>query len=201
MIDTPRTFRAGDPTPASAQPRRRRRGVLALLLGLTTISLGAGMFSLAIFTDSSASTGTFATGTIDITSSPSVAFSVSGMVPGDTTTQALTIANAGTASMRYAMTAEAPDTLGGTLTLEVRTQGTDCATFDGASVLAATVLDGASFGSPNQGPDTGDRTLAAAASEVLCFRVHLPIGADDSVQGATSDATFTFDAEQTANNP
>ena len=39
------------PVASEAPPRRRRRGILALLLGLTVVSLGAGMFSLALFTD------------------------------------------------------------------------------------------------------------------------------------------------------
>ena len=191
-------------TPATAdQPtsRRRRRGILAILLGLTTISLGAGMFSLAIFTDTDASTGTFAAGTIDIESSPTVAFTVTGMVPGDSNTQALTIDNAGTASLRYALSTTATNTLGDTLTLTIKTLGTSCALFDGTSVLAATALDGAVVGNPTQGADAGDRTLAGAASEVLCFRVSLPLATGDSLQDATSSATFTFDAEQTANNP
>jgi hypothetical protein len=199
-MDTPTTYLPVTDT-AERAPRRRRRAILALLLGLTTVSLGAGMFSLAIFTDTVDSTGTFETGTIDIDSQPTVAFTVSGMVPGDSDTQALTIENAGTADLRYAMTAAAPDLLGAELTLEVRTEGTDCATFDGAVVLATTGLDGASFGDPAQGADAGDRDLAAATDEVLCFRVSLPLAADDTVQGETSDATFTFDAEQTANNP
>lgn len=200
MIETPTTVTPATEA-ADSHHRRRRRGVLAVLLGLTTISLGAGMFSLAIFTDTDASTGTFSAGTIDITSSPTVAFNASGMVPGDSVTQGLTIANAGTADLRYAMTVAAPDVLGGALTLTVKTLGTDCATFDGTTVLATTTLDGASFGDPTAGADTGDRTLAAPGSEVLCFRVALPLAADDTVQGATSSATFTFDAEQTSNNP
>lgn len=187
--------------PGTSLPRRRRRGILVLLLGLTTLSLGAGMFSLAIFTDTAASTGTFASGTIDIASSPAVLFTIGAMVPGDTNTQALTIANSGTAQLRYSLTTTATNTLGDTLTLAIRTQGTSCAAFDGTSVLAATALDGAAFGSPAQGPDTGDRTLAAAASEVLCFRVSLPLATGNGLQGASSSATFTFDAEQTANNP
>jgi hypothetical protein len=187
--------------PGTPLPRRRRRGILVLLLGLTTLSLGAGMFSLAIFTDTAASTGTFASGTIDIASSPAVPFTIGAMVPGDTNTQALTIANSGTAQLRYSLTTTATNTLGDTLTLAIRTQGTSCAAFDGTSVLAATALDGAAFGSPAQGPDTGDRTLAAAASEVLCFRVSLPLATGNGLQGASSSATFTFDAEQTANNP
>lgn len=199
-MDMPTTYAPVAPTELE-HPRRRRRGVLAVLLALTTVSLGAGMFSLAIFTDTVDSTGTFAAGTVDIDSQPTVAFNVTGMIPGDSDTQPLTIENQGTASLRYAMTAAAPDVLGGELTLQIRTEGTDCATFDGAVVLATTTLDGAAFGDPAQGADSGDRTLAAAASEVLCFRVSLPLAADDTVQGETSAVTFTFDAEQTANNP
>lgn len=181
--------------------RRRQRGIVALLLALTTLSLGAGLFSLAIFTDTDASTGSFASGTIDIESSPTVAFTVSAMVPGDSTTQALTIDNAGTAPLRYSLTATATNLLGDTLTLTVKTIGTSCAAFDGTSVLAATALDGAAIGNPAQGANAGDRTLAAAANEVLCFRVSLPLATGNTLQGATSTATFTFDAEQTANNP
>jgi len=186
---------------AATRSRRRRRGILGLLLGLTTLSLGAGMFSLAIFTDTDASTGSFEAGTVDIESSPAIAFTVTSMVPGDTVTQALTIDNAGTASLRYALSTVASDALGDALTLEIKTIGTNCATFDGTAVLAATTLDGAAVGSSAQGAQAGDRTLAAAASEVLCFRVALPLAAGDALQAATSDVTFTFDAEQTANNP
>jgi hypothetical protein len=188
-------------TPGTPLPRPRRRGILVLLLALTTLSLGAGVFSLAIFTDTAASTGTFASGTIDIASSPAVLFTIGPMVPGDTSTQALTITNSGTAQLRYSLATTATNTLGDTLTLAIRTQGSSCAAFDGTTVLAATALDGATFGSPTQGSDTGDRTLAAAASEVLCFRVALPLATGNALQGASSSATFTFDAEQTANNP
>ncbi len=201
MTETP----TADPNPTAARPAGsrppRRRGALALLLGLTVVSLGAGMFSLAVFTDSAASSGTFASGTIDITSTPTVAFTVTSMVPGDTNTQALTIANAGTAALRYALSSLATNTLGDTLTLTIRTQGTSCAAFDGTVVLAATALDGAAVGSPTQGAQTGDRDLAAAASEVLCFRVSLPLATGNTLQGQSSSVTFTFDAEQSANNP
>jgi len=98
---------------------QERRLAIMALLGLTALSLGAGTMSLAIFTDSDASTGTFSSGTIDITSSPTVAFTVTDMVPGDATTQALTIANAGTASLRYALTTAATNAIGDALTLTV----------------------------------------------------------------------------------
>jgi Camelysin metallo-endopeptidase. len=173
---------------------------LALLLGLSVVSLGAGAMSLAIFTDTAASTGTFTSGTIDITSSPTVAFTVGAMMPGDANTQALTIANAGTGALRYSLTTVATNTLGAALTLTVKTLGTNCTAFDGTTVLAATALNGAAIGSPAQGADAGDRVLAAATNEVLCFRVSLPLATGNGMQGISSSVTFTFDAEQTANN-
>lgn len=200
-MDAPITLTTHDDTVVDETPRRRRRAIMAALLGLTVLSLGAGMFSLAVFTDTDASTGTFATGEVDIAASPDVAFTATGMIPGDEVTQALTISNDGTASLRYALSVAAPDTLGGTLELTVKEEGTDCATFDGTTVLATDILHGAGFGDSAQGDDAGDRTLAAGANEVLCFRVSLPLSADDTVQNESSSATFTFDAEQTANNP
>jgi predicted ribosomally synthesized peptide with SipW-like signal peptide len=201
MIEQPTTVTPGPVATQDDTSRRRRRGLFVLLLGLTTISLGAGMFSLAYFTDTTDATGTFEAGTIDISTSPTVAFNVTDMLPGDTDTAAITVTNGGSGTFRYAMTAAATNALGGQLTLTVREEGTDCATFDGTVVLSETTLDGAAFGDPATGPDGGDRELSAPGSEVLCFRVTLPDATDDTYQGATSDATFTFDAEQTANNP
>lgn len=179
--------------------RQGRLGMAALAV-LAAVSVGAGATSLAIFTDSAESSGTFTSGTIDITSSPTVAFTVAAMMPGDASTQALTIANAGTGELRYSLATVATNTLGDALNLTVKTLGTSCATFDGTTVLAATPLDGAAIGSATQGADVGDRVLAAATSEVLCFRVSLPLTTDNTAQGISSAVTFTFDAEQTANN-
>ncbi|HEU4701272.1 MAG TPA: hypothetical protein VFS37_02230, partial [Conexibacter sp.] len=39
------------------------------------------------------------------------------------------------------------------------------------------------------------RPLASGASEWLCFRVELPASADNSLQGLTANATFTFSAD------
>ena len=86
-------------------PRRQRR--LATLLGLALVSgsLGAGALSLALFTDSQAVTGNaFATGTIDISTTPATAlFSVPTMMPGDTSSQSIVVNNAGTGALRYAI--------------------------------------------------------------------------------------------------
>jgi hypothetical protein len=101
------------------------------------------------------------------------------------------------------MSTAATGALGTQLTLTVKTQdiGGGCAAFTGTSVLAATTLNGAAIGSNAQGANAGDRNLAAGASEVLCFRVSLPLSTGNTFQGVSSAVTFTFDAEQTANNP
>jgi hypothetical protein len=183
--------------------RKRRRGIVALLGAVSILTIGAGSISLAQFTDSDSSTWAFTTGTIDINSNPAVLAAVSGMMPGDASTQALTISNDGSGDLRYAMSVAATNVLGTALQLTVKAEdaGGGCAAFTGASVLAATTLNGAGFGNAAQGIDVGDRNLTAGTNEVLCFRVSLPLSTGDAMQGASSTATFTFDAEQTANNP
>jgi predicted ribosomally synthesized peptide with SipW-like signal peptide len=184
--------------------RTRRRGIIALLTALAALTLGAGSVSLAFFTDSDSSTWSFTTGTISITSNPAVVTAVTGMMPGDSATDSLTIANTGNATLRYAMSTVATNALGGQLTLAVRAEdaGGGCAAFTGAVIVASgTTLNGAAIGSSAQGAQAGDRTLAGGASEVLCFRVSLPSNTGNAFQGVSSVATFTFDAEQTANNP
>jgi hypothetical protein len=183
--------------------RKRRRGIVALLGALSLMTLGAGSISLAQFTDSADATWAFSTGTIDITTNPTVLAAVDDMMPGDVETQALTVVNAGSGDLRYAMTTAATGALGDQLQLQVREEdaGGGCTAFTGAVVVAATALDGAAFGNPAPTAHAGDRDLLAGASEVLCFRVSLPLSTDDTFQNTSSDATFTFDAEQTANNP
>ena len=184
--------------------RKRRRGMAALLAALAALTLGAGSVSLALFTDTDSSTWSFTTGTIDIKSNPTVMAAISAMMPGDTVADNLTIQNLGTATFRYAMTTVATNPLGGQLTVAIRGQdaGGGCAAFTGAVIVAAgTVLNGAAIGNPAQGAQAGDRTLAGGASELLCFRATLPLNTNNTFQGATSLATFTFAAEQTANNP
>jgi camelysin-like metallo-endopeptidase len=183
--------------------RTRRRGIVALLGAVSLLTIGAGSISLAQFTDNSSATWAFTAGTIDISTSPTVFTAVNPMMPGDNSTQALTVTNAGTGDLRWALSVAATNTLGSALQLTIKTQdgGGGCAAFTGTSVLAATTLNGAALGSSAQGAQAGDRNLAAGASEVLCFRVSLPLTTGNALQGITSAATFTFDAEQTANNP
>lgn len=195
------------------KPRRRRRLALVLPL-LAMVTVGAGQLSLALFTDSESVDATFGTGSVDLDAAriDALVLTTSAMMPGDSVTDDVVVENDGTAELRYAMTTATTNADGiglrDVLTLTVRTidattPATPCDNFDGTTVLAATPLGAAAagFGDPTAGADTGDRTLSAAASETLCFRVSLPAGTGSAYQGASATTTFSFDAEQTANNP
>jgi hypothetical protein len=162
----------------------------------------------ALFTDTQDVTGnTFSTGSVDIATSPTSALvTFTGMTPGDKVTAPLTVSNNGTLNLRYAMTTSisGSTTLADGLELQIKTGVTTCtnAAFgtDGSSIYNSTLTAGA-IGNPAQGNQAGDRSLAPSASEVLCFQVRLPSSASSSLQGLSATATFSFQAEQTVNNP
>lgn len=166
----------------------------------------AGMWgtSLAVFTDSATSDASFTSGDVDLAAAPATAlFEVQDMAPGDVEFAGLTVTNDGSLDLRYAMSATPSGTLADVLETAVWTGGTcDAAGYAGATALdSGTLTSGIGFGSSAAGAQAGDRSLAPAASETLCFRVELPIGTGNTYQATSASATFTFDAEQTANNP
>jgi len=195
--------------------------VILGLVALTATTISAAtMFSLALFTDSVTDQSTFTAGTIvlDPTKIAAMDLTNTAFMPGDSQRSPVEVKNTGSGQLRYAVsqTSTNPDTkdLRSTLLLVVRTAdtggGTDFAT-DGdycddatGTSLRASAAIGASgnlVGDPTQGSQSGDRTLNAGASEVLCFYVTFPLSASNSLQGATAVTTFTFAAEQTSNNP
>ena len=134
------------------------------------------------------------------------------MAPGDQVTNPLVVTNAGSLQLRYAISGSATNADGKGLkdqlvltikTIDATTPGTPCDNFDGTQLYSADLdgTTGALVGDPAQGDDTGDRTLNASAGETLCFRVSLPSSTGNAFQNAATTGTFTFDAEQTANNP
>jgi hypothetical protein len=189
--------------------RRTRRLLLIATIASSTAMVGAGAYTLALFTSSATNAGNaFVVGTLAIGVSPTSALiTLSGMLPGDSTTGTLTVSSTGNSTLRYAMTTAATNPDGAALrdqmTLVVKTKDTNtagCANFNGTQLSSSTLAAGA-FGNPAQGADSGDRTLAGGASEVLCFRATLPGSTGNAFAGAATTATFTFSAEQTANNP
>lgn len=193
-------------------PRSGRRGRRRLLLlGMLLAALMAGSImavggSLALFTGTTTLTGNaFTTGTVSLGLNPATALlTAASMMPGDTVAGSLVVTNTGTAQLRYAMTSASTNADGkdlmNQLTLTVKTLGTSCAVFDGTSLYAG-ALSAAALGDPTQGAQAGDRVLDGAASETLCFQATLPLATGNGFQGATTTTTFTFSAEQTANNP
>jgi spore coat-associated protein N len=181
------------------------RRILVSLIAISTLAACVSLGGLSLFTESVDNGGnTFTSGSVDISTSPASAFiTMDNMAPGDIVTDQVTVSDDGTLEMRYAMTTVATNTdllnLRDELTLTIREEGTDCATFDGTQLYTGTLANGA-IGDPDQGGDVGDRTLAASDSEVLCFRVTLPSGSTGPEDAATT-ATFTFAAEQMTNNP
>jgi predicted ribosomally synthesized peptide with SipW-like signal peptide len=197
-----------------APARSRRRRLVLLLATLAAVSLGAGQFSLAIFTDQETVAGTFSTGSIvlDDVKIDALTLTTAALMPGDSVTDDVVVENDGTAQLRYSMSTASTNAdlkgLRDVLTLEVRgidttVPATPCDVFDGAPVLIPTLLgtNTAKFGDVTAGSQAGDRTINAGANETLCFRVSLPGGTGNPYQSATTTTTFTFDAEQTASNP
>jgi predicted ribosomally synthesized peptide with SipW-like signal peptide len=194
---------------ANAADRRRLRRSL-LILGIAATAAIALLVS-AVFTDTATvDDNTFTTGEVDISVSPATAaIGMTGMAPGDQVTAPLTVTNDGTIELRYAVTSTTTeDVLAAELDLTIKSDVTTCdnANFDATGTVLYGPADLGSttginvIGDPAQGAQAGDRTLAAAADEVLCFQVELPVDATAG-GGLTTTATFDFIAEQTTNNP
>jgi len=198
----------------------------SILLSLAVIGAMAALITAAtsaVFTDTATSDGnTFGTGTLSIlladndettpTDPVTASITSTDMAPGDVVYGPISVVNDGSLELRYAMTSTSTndDSLGLATELDLGVvvldgaETCDATAFPGdpanTVVLAnTTTLDSAGFGSTTPGSQPGDRVLAASASEVLCFRVEFPSGSTGP-QGATTTTTFTFTAEQTANN-
>jgi predicted ribosomally synthesized peptide with SipW-like signal peptide len=195
----------------------KRKRTLVLLGAVAMVTIAGGAFSLAVFTDTETVDETFTSGTIILDAAKIDALDLAlgdTWVPGDSVTGSVDVENDGTNPLRYSLDTATTDgsspngpALFTALEVEVRTIDattplTKCDDFDGTVLQAAEVLGASNvmFGDPSPTGGTGDRTVAAGATDVLCIRVSLPIATDDTYQGATSVTTFTFNAEQTENN-
>ena len=179
----------------------RRRAAIAAIVSLTIGTLGASAVSLATFTDSKTSSGSFTSGTVVLGVAPATLFTLTSIMPGDSGSASLTVSNTGTAQLRYALTSASTNadlkSLRDQIALTVK-----AGTCPGAGGnLFSGALSAAAIGDVTAGNQAGDRNLAASTSEQLCFAWSLPIATGNAYQGAATTTTFTFTAEQTANNP
>lgn len=193
----------------------------SILLSLMVIGAVAAMITAAtsaVFTDQAQSTGnTFSAGTLDIDLSDdsegpaeavTASITFSNMAPGDKVTKPITVSNTGSLALRYAFASGAvdgsPAGLGAAVTLKivvVASTGACTGSTSFSSPIASGSLSSTTFGDSTQGQQSGDRSLAVSASEVLCLQAELPLSSGNPLQGASTTATFTFSAEQTVNNP
>ncbi len=191
-----------------AKKKNTKKKVAASLAVLLAAASALTLTSLAVFTDQETVTNNaFTTGTLDLTvGTNSALLTATAMIPGDQVTSPLVVGNGGSIPLRYAMTTAmtpASDAgLSAELVLVVKSGVTTCTNAgfgaDGTEIFNGALNTGF-VGDPTQGADAGDRALAVAANESLCFNVALPLSS--TAQGVTAEAAFTFDAEQTPNNP
>jgi len=196
---------------------KRTRILLTLGAALTVATIGMGAVSMAVFTDTESVDATFTTGTIilDATKIDALTLTNNNMMPGESVTGSVDVENDGSEELRYSLATTSTDAsspngaaLYTALTVEVKTVDVTtplvkCDNFDGTLLNSAAEILGASnvlFGDVSPTVGTGDRTVASAATDVLCIRVSLPLATDNTFQGASSVTTFTFNAEQTENN-
>jgi Camelysin metallo-endopeptidase len=177
------------------------RLLLGVILGIGILSGSAAQGTLARFTTVITSQGNqFSAGTLRIAQLPaSSTLAMANLIPGDNFDAQLDISNPGTLPLIYAMTNSitGSSALGTDLMLTVRAKTTTaCSTRDGSVLYGPASLSAGAFGNPSHGLDTGDRSLAAGASESLCFTIVLPEGAATTDQDTSLAATFAFLAEQ-----
>ncbi|MGV8967748.1 MAG: TasA family protein [Cellulomonas sp.] len=218
--------------PTSHDRARRRRLVMsAATVGLAVIGV-TSLTTSALFTDNdSATSGTFTTGSVDISRGPDQAvINATNMAPGDITWGPITVNNSGSLGFRYAIAYNFTDTVTVprtpvvdaapsllstqlSLTVNLVADAASC-TSEGpkgtTSVLAtipagqAVTAETVIIGLRTTGvskPAGTERPLDSGKSEVLCVGVGMDLLADNSFQKTAADLTLTFYAEQTANNP
>ena len=171
-----------------------------LLVGLLVIGT-----SRAAFFDTTQNTGnSFSTGTVAISDddSGSAMFSASGLVPGDSVTECITVQYDGTEVPADVELYVGSGDLSGTglddyldMTVELGTGGSfgSCAGFSGSSVYTGT-LDG--FASAHTGFASGTGSWSpAATSETRTYRFSFTLQDDNAAQGLDATVTFTWEAQ------
>lgn len=200
------------PTVGTKNARRKLAARLAVPAAIAALSLAglSGLASTAVFGSGNApSGGSFTSGSVDLNVTPATAaITMATMAPGDTAYGTISVNNSGTLQNRYSATTAIAGTgaavLGPALQATVKAGVTACTAAGFAATGTAVYsgpLDVLAIGNPAAGQQTGDRLLAAAASETLCVSVNLPLNAANTAQSQSITTTFNFAAEQVKNNP
>jgi predicted ribosomally synthesized peptide with SipW-like signal peptide len=175
---------------------------LRALLALGAVGvLGATGSTFAAWSDSASVAGTtFTTGTIDLKVDGQdnvtgyTALNLTTMVPGNTVAGVLTVSNSGTAPLKYTGATTASNGDGKGLATALTVKVTTAAVVTGSSPTATcggTTVAGGGIALNGSLVGTG-RLLAPGAGETLCVQVTLPGSAASSLQGATTNVSFSF---------
>lgn len=196
--------------PGATARRVRPKKLYASMLLVGVMGGAPWAFTHAIFTDEETNASVFASGILDISDSPADAVITKlNMAPGDKVTAPLTLSNDGTLDLRYSMdtavegASDDAALLAQTMELTIRQDVADCsdAGFSASgSLVDSGPLDAAAIGDRTQGGQAGDREIAVGGEDVLCFQAELPLSAGNVLQDEKTTTTFTFYAEQLANN-
>ena len=191
--------------------------VSAAVVGLSAISI-ANLASSALLTDSkSAGPAAVTSGNVGLTLGTTTFsnFASAASAPGDAKYTLLTVTNSGSLALRYSATVTWSTSNALTQAMQfgvikVATSASTCdstlawtTAVDNTTYLAKDVTASgtsiALFGSSATGAQTGDRALAAAASDYLYVRELEPSTYSTNTV-VSSNLSLTFDSEQTANN-
>jgi predicted ribosomally synthesized peptide with SipW-like signal peptide len=184
-----------------------------LSLGVVGVLAASGTF--AYWTDSVTVSGTsFTTGTLALqvdnahsVNNASGTLTMTGMVPGNTSAQILTVKNNGTVPLKWTLAANLTGTnatdfgTAGALSVTVKTGANiggsgNSATCSGGTVVgsATTLTTSSSSVVATPQPSTPGSGLGAGGTVPLCFQVTFDSNAATSLQNKTTLATFTFSA-------
>ena len=157
--------------------------------------------SLAVFTDSDATGGSWTAGTIVLGVSPAPVFTATNIFPGDTGSQTLTVANNGTGELRYAMTTRHDRQRRGPRRQAPAPRPRRHVRRPGRHARTTATSAPPPSATRRRATRAPTRSSHAGGTGSLCFTWSLDLNTTgNAYQGANATATFTFDAEQTANN-
>ncbi len=206
---------AGEPSSAAEQvtgsrgPRRRRSGSTAVAAAVLTGLLGSGAMvwksTAAAFT-SSTSTGSnsWATGSVTLTDDDTGAamFSATGLVPGSTGSNCITVSYTGTVATTVKLYASAAVDASSVaqyldLTIDIGTGGGfgSCGGFSAGSTIYSGSLDAFTSTHLAYGSGVGTWAPSGAAAQVYRITYTLNAGTPNAKQGATTTATFQWEAQ------
>lgn len=184
---------------------RSTRVQAVLSLGVVLAASATGTF--AYWTDTATVSGTtISSGSIDLmvnnqqSDSAFTTMALSNMVPGNSAAGVITVRNNGASPLTYYVDGAATNAdgkgLGAAMVVKVTGDGSRSGSTPNFTCAGAALANTGTAFSANLVQSANPRQLAAGASETLCVQATLPSGASASLQNATTNVSFTFNASQ-----